>query len=63
VYNRNKCMLEIVHNEFTSIGGKYDAMNDAMSIRIHCIWKAKLINSIASGPCTKLLNVVDGTSK
>lgn len=63
MYNCNKCMLKIVHNAFTSIAGKYDVMNDVMSLHIHCIWKAKFINSIASGPCTKLLNIVDGTSK
>jgi ubiquinone/menaquinone biosynthesis C-methylase UbiE len=56
-------MLKTVHKVFINVAGKYDVMNDAMSLHIHCIWKAKFINSIVSGPCTKLLEVVGGTSK
>lgn len=51
----------IVHKVFANVAGKYDVMNDAMSLGIHRIWKDEFISSMAPGPGTKLLDVAGGT--
>ncbi|EIE88698.1 hypothetical protein G6F46_006208 [Rhizopus delemar] len=51
----------LVHKVFANVAGKYDVMNDAMSLGIHRIWKDEFINSMAPGPGTKLLDVAGGT--
>ncbi|KAI8968412.1 UbiE/COQ5 methyltransferase [Mycotypha africana] len=51
----------LVHNVFANVAGKYDVMNDAMSMGVHRIWKDEFIRSMAPGPGTKLLDVAGGT--
>ncbi|KAI9283319.1 UbiE/COQ5 methyltransferase [Sporodiniella umbellata] len=51
----------LVHKVFANVAGKYDVMNDAMSLGIHRIWKDEFIRSMAPGPGTKLLDVAGGT--
>ncbi|KAI8070836.1 UbiE/COQ5 methyltransferase [Gongronella butleri] len=51
----------LVHQVFANVAGKYDVMNDAMSLGIHRIWKDQFIRNMAPGPGTKLLDVAGGT--
>ena len=49
----------LVGKVFSSVAHKYDLMNDAMSLGIHRLWKAKLIEQLE--PNKKLLDMASGT--
>jgi hypothetical protein len=46
---------------FASVAGRYDLMNDAMSLGIHRLWKDALIDWLAPRRGMKLLDVAGGT--
>jgi demethylmenaquinone methyltransferase/2-methoxy-6-polyprenyl-1,4-benzoquinol methylase len=50
-----------VHGVFSSVAGRYDLMNDAMSLGIHRLWKDALIDWLAPRPGMELLDVAGGT--
>ena len=50
-----------VQSVFTSVAGKYDIMNDVMSMGIHRIWKEAMMDWLAPRPGQKLLDVAGGT--
>ncbi len=52
---------EMVEGIFTNVAKKYDIMNDVMSLGIHRIWKAALIDWLAPRNGQKLLDVAGGT--
>ena len=51
----------MVHGVFTSVAGKYDLMNDAMSLGIHRIWKDAMMDWLAPRDGQRLLDVAGGT--
>ncbi len=50
-----------VQSVFNSVAGKYDIMNDVMSMGIHRIWKEAMMDWLAPRPDQKLLDVAGGT--
>ncbi|GBP20815.1 2-methoxy-6-polyprenyl-1,4-benzoquinol methylase, mitochondrial [Eumeta japonica] len=50
-----------VHEVFETVAGKYDVMNDAMSLGIHRLWKDTLMLRLAPTHGTRLLDVAGGT--
>ncbi|WP_458791923.1 bifunctional demethylmenaquinone methyltransferase/2-methoxy-6-polyprenyl-1,4-benzoquinol methylase UbiE [Yoonia sp. MH D7] len=50
-----------VQGVFTSVAGKYDIMNDVMSVGIHRIWKEAMMDWLAPHAGQKLLDVAGGT--
>ena len=46
---------------FQNVAKNYDIMNDFMSVGIHRLWKDELIQTLAPGPGTNLLDVAGGT--
>lgn len=50
-----------VQSVFNSVAGKYDIMNDVMSMGIHRIWKEAMMDWLAPSPGQKLLDVAGGT--
>ena len=50
-----------VQSVFNSVAGKYDIMNDVMSMGIHRIWKEAMMDWLAPRPGQKLLDVAGGT--
>mgnify|MGYP000579628144 CR=1 FL=1 len=50
---------DLVGNIFSSIAQKYDLMNDVMSLGIHRLWKAKLIDHLQ--PDKDLIDMASGT--
>ncbi len=50
-----------VHGVFSSVAGRYDLMNDAMSLGVHRLWKEALIDWLAPRPGMQLLDVAGGT--
>ncbi len=50
-----------VQSVFNSVAGKYDVMNDVMSMGIHRIWKEAMMDWLAPRPGQKLLDVAGGT--
>ena len=46
---------------FTSVAGKYDLMNDLMSLGIHRLWKRFVIDLACVRPGEKVLDVAGGT--
>ncbi|QHI95570.1 bifunctional demethylmenaquinone methyltransferase/2-methoxy-6-polyprenyl-1,4-benzoquinol methylase UbiE [Aristophania vespae] len=51
----------LVRQVFESVAGKYDIMNDAMSLGIHRIWKRIFITELAPRSNLKLLDLAGGT--
>jgi len=51
----------LVGEVFHSVAGKYDLMNDAMSLGIHRLWKDYFLDKLHPIPGTKLLDVAGGT--
>jgi demethylmenaquinone methyltransferase/2-methoxy-6-polyprenyl-1,4-benzoquinol methylase len=51
----------LVRGVFDSVAGRYDLMNDLMSLGVHRLWKAALIAEIAPRPHELLLDVAGGT--
>jgi demethylmenaquinone methyltransferase/2-methoxy-6-polyprenyl-1,4-benzoquinol methylase len=50
-----------VRGVFDSVAGKYDVMNDAMSLGIHRIWKDAMMDWLAPRAGQRLLDVAGGT--
>ncbi len=51
----------LVGEVFASVAGKYDLMNDLMSLGIHRLWKRAMIDWLAPRPGLKVLDVAGGT--
>lgn len=51
----------LVKQVFESVAGKYDIMNDVMSLGIHRLWKRIFITMLAPQPGLKLLDLAGGT--
>ncbi len=58
-YLQNKKGL--VQNVFNRVYGRYDLMNDLMSLGAHRLWKKNLINMMNSSGNQKLIDVACGT--
>ncbi|KAI7813118.1 2-methoxy-6-polyprenyl-1,4-benzoquinol methylase, mitochondrial [Triplophysa rosa] len=52
---------ERVYKVFESVAGKYDVMNDAMSLGIHRLWKDSLLHVMNPQPGLRLLDTAGGT--
>ncbi|MEM6578751.1 MAG: bifunctional demethylmenaquinone methyltransferase/2-methoxy-6-polyprenyl-1,4-benzoquinol methylase UbiE [Pseudomonadota bacterium] len=50
-----------VRGVFGSVAGKYDIMNDVMSVGIHRLWKDAMMDWLAPRPGQTLLDVAGGT--
>ena len=50
-----------VHGVFASVAGRYDLMNDAMSLGVHRLWKDAALDWLAPRPGMALLDVAGGT--
>jgi demethylmenaquinone methyltransferase / 2-methoxy-6-polyprenyl-1,4-benzoquinol methylase len=50
-----------VHGVFSSVARRYDVMNDAMSLGIHRLWKAAMIDWLAPRQDSVVLDVAGGT--
>jgi demethylmenaquinone methyltransferase/2-methoxy-6-polyprenyl-1,4-benzoquinol methylase len=46
---------------FSDVAGRYDLMNDLMSLGVHRLWKAAFIDRLAPRPGMSLLDVAGGT--
>ncbi len=55
--------LPSVFGVFHKVAGKYDLMNDAMSLGIHRQWKDTFLDRLDPSPNTELLDVAGGTGK
>lgn len=51
----------LVQGVFESVAGKYDLMNDFMSMGVHRLWKHTLIDMVRPRPDMHLLDVAGGT--
>ena len=51
----------LVRDVFDSVAGRYDVMNDVMSLGIHRLWKKQLVAQIAPRPGQSFLDVAGGT--
>lgn len=51
----------LVKEVFDSVAGKYDIMNDLMSLGIHRLWKRELLTMLDPRPYHKLLDLAAGT--
>jgi demethylmenaquinone methyltransferase/2-methoxy-6-polyprenyl-1,4-benzoquinol methylase len=51
----------LVRAVFDSVAGRYDLMNDLMSLGIHRLWKAALMELVRPRPGMVLLDVAGGT--
>jgi demethylmenaquinone methyltransferase/2-methoxy-6-polyprenyl-1,4-benzoquinol methylase len=51
----------MVRGVFTSVARRYDAMNDAMSLGIHRLWKAAMVDWLSPWPGMHVLDVAGGT--
>lgn len=51
----------LVREVFDSVAGKYDAMNDLMSLGIHRLWKREFLTLMDPRPHYKLLDLAAGT--
>jgi len=51
----------LVHNVFESVAGKYDVMNDLMSMGIHRLWKRHFIGISGIQPGQQVLDLAGGT--
>ena len=51
----------LVHGVFSRVASRYDLMNDLMSIGVHRLWKAAMMDWLAPRNGQHLLDVVGGT--
>jgi len=51
----------LVQNLFTQVAGRYDLMNDLMSLGIHRLWKAEMIEWLRLKPGSSVVDVAGGT--
>ncbi len=59
--NNQKNNEKLVKKVFIDVFGKYDLMNDLMSLGIHRLWKKDFINLLNPQKKTKLIDVASGT--
>jgi demethylmenaquinone methyltransferase/2-methoxy-6-polyprenyl-1,4-benzoquinol methylase len=52
---------EMVRAVFDSVAGKYDIMNDLMSLGVHRLWKREFISALDPRPNRTLLDLAGGT--
>jgi demethylmenaquinone methyltransferase / 2-methoxy-6-polyprenyl-1,4-benzoquinol methylase len=52
---------EMVREVFDSVAGKYDVMNDLMSLGVHRLWKHDFIQALDPRPNRTLLDLAGGT--
>jgi demethylmenaquinone methyltransferase/2-methoxy-6-polyprenyl-1,4-benzoquinol methylase len=52
---------QLVGELFGRVAGRYDLMNDLMSLGVHRAWKAAMIDWLAPRPGVRLLDVAGGT--
>jgi demethylmenaquinone methyltransferase/2-methoxy-6-polyprenyl-1,4-benzoquinol methylase len=58
--NRDQKRL-LVRDVFDSVAGKYDLMNDIMSLGIHRLWKRDFLSALDPRPSRTLLDLAGGT--
>lgn len=51
----------LVRGVFDSVAGKYDVMNDLMSLGVHRLWKRDFIEALGPQPNRTLLDLAGGT--
>ncbi len=51
----------LVNRVFSSVAGKYDLMNDLMSLGIHRLWKRHFVTTCQIRPGQRLLDLAGGT--
>lgn len=51
----------MVKRVFDSVADRYDVMNDVMSVGVHRLWKASLIDRLAPRPGERLIDMAGGT--
>ena len=51
----------LVGQVFDAVAGRYDLMNDAMSLGIHRLWKTQLVRAIDPTPDMRVLDMAGGT--
>ncbi len=51
----------LVRDVFDSVAGKYDVMNDLMSLGVHRLWKRDFIEALGPLPNRSLLDLAGGT--
>ena len=51
----------LVGEMFARVAARYDLMNDLMSVGVHRLWKAAMIDWLAPRPGVRLLDVAGGT--
>lgn len=52
---------KLVGEVFSSVAGKYDLMNDAMSLGIHRLWKRYFVATAQAKPGDRVLDLAGGT--
>src|SRR5919206_125782 len=51
----------LVRGVFDRVAGRYDLMNDLMSVGVHRLWKEAMLDWLAPRPGLRLLDVAGGT--
>jgi demethylmenaquinone methyltransferase/2-methoxy-6-polyprenyl-1,4-benzoquinol methylase len=51
----------LVQDLFTSVAGRYDLMNDLMSLGVHRLWKAEMVEWLRPRAGSKVVDVAGGT--
>jgi len=51
----------LVHEVFSSVAGKYDLMNDLMSLGVHRLWKREFVANVGIRVGQKVLDLAGGT--
>ncbi|MDA0702033.1 MAG: class I SAM-dependent methyltransferase [Proteobacteria bacterium] len=51
----------MVRDVFDRVAGRYDLMNDLMSLGVHRLWKAAMIDALAPRPGQRFLDLAGGT--
>jgi demethylmenaquinone methyltransferase/2-methoxy-6-polyprenyl-1,4-benzoquinol methylase len=51
----------LVREVFDSVAGRYDVMNDLMSLGVHRIWKREFVAASGIGPGNRVLDLAGGT--
>src|SRR5688572_30570172 len=52
---------KLVGEVFSSVAGKYDLMNDLMSLGIHRVWKRYFVATAQAKPGDRVLDLAGGT--
>ena len=59
--NIKQSQIDLVYKVFSNVSGKYDLMNDVMSLGIHRIWKKNLLDWMNPQKGDHLIDVASGT--